>query len=318
MRKLFSFLFAALLLSAPLVSESATTGISARATRVPCKVIATANLTLSGAQTVDGVAVVAGDIVCPVAQSDTKNGAYVVAAGAWKVGDPGVGTGLELYALSGSSNANKLYGADTTGAIVWGTTAVTFTLKSSSGTAFNPAAPGAIGGTTPAAGTFTILGGNTSVSGPIHIVTATSGAGMPGASTTRLWRSSSLTGDNIAFQGGIGDSLVLRFETGSGTSNVSKRFWSKSLADDATFDITVGGGGHGRITAPGASGSTSCAFSFAVNAATTDNGITGTNCAVADTDTKLCAFASGGLLRIKNRLGSTQTVLIELAEAVAN
>lgn len=312
----FALLIGALVLSSS--ASAAVTSISPKPTRVICKVIATSNLTLSGAQTVDSVSCVAGDIVCPVAQSDTKNGAYVVAAGAWKAADPGVGTGLELYARLGSSNANKLYGADTTGAIVWGTTAVTFTLKSSSGTSFNPASPGAIGGTTPAAGTFTILGGNTSVSGPIHIVTATSGAGMPGASTTRLWRSSSLTGDNIAFQGGIGDSLVLRFETGSGTSNVSKRFWSKSLADDATFDITVGGGGHGRITAPGASGSTSCAFSFAVNAATTDNGITGTNCAVADTDAKLCAFASGGLLRIKNRLGSTQTVLIELAEAVAN
>lgn len=326
MRRFIFALFAAVLaISAP--ASAAVTSISPKPTRVLCKVIATSSLTLSGAQTIDSVSCVAGDLVCPVAQSDNKNGPYIVQAGAWKAADPGVQTGLELYATRGGSNINKVYGADTGSAIVWGTTAVTFTLKAAGGvvpTPFDPASPGAIGGTTPAAGSFTtlagtIVSGSTSVSGPIHIVTATSGAGSPTASTTKFWRSNSLPGDNLILQGGTGDTFVLRFESGSNSSDVRKRFFSKSIADDATFDITVAGGGHGIITAAGASGSSSCAFSFAVSGATTDNGLTGTNCAVADTDTKLCAIAgAAGHTIIKNRLGSTQTVLIELTETVAN
>jgi len=50
----------------------------------PVKAVATANITLSAAQTVDGVALVVGDRVLVVGQTDAKtNGIYVVAAGAW-------------------------------------------------------------------------------------------------------------------------------------------------------------------------------------------------------------------------------------------
>ncbi|MCK9452873.1 MAG: hypothetical protein M0Q90_14355 [Bacteroidales bacterium] len=50
----------------------------------PVKAATTANITLSGAMTVDGVALVAGDRVLVNAQTDQKtNGIYVVATGAW-------------------------------------------------------------------------------------------------------------------------------------------------------------------------------------------------------------------------------------------
>lgn len=49
-----------------------------------CKVATTANITLSGTQTIDGVAVVAGDRVLVKDQSTaSQNGIYVVAAGSW-------------------------------------------------------------------------------------------------------------------------------------------------------------------------------------------------------------------------------------------
>lgn len=52
--------------------------------KVPCLVATTANITLSGTQTIDGVAVAAGDRVLVRAQSTTsENGIYIVAAGAW-------------------------------------------------------------------------------------------------------------------------------------------------------------------------------------------------------------------------------------------
>lgn len=50
----------------------------------PVEVATTANITLSGTQTIDGVAIVADDRVLVRAQTDAKeNGIYVCAAGAW-------------------------------------------------------------------------------------------------------------------------------------------------------------------------------------------------------------------------------------------
>lgn len=50
----------------------------------PCRVATTANITLSGTQTIDGIAVVAGDRVLVMNQTTAaQNGIYVVAAGAW-------------------------------------------------------------------------------------------------------------------------------------------------------------------------------------------------------------------------------------------
>lgn len=51
----------------------------------PARVVAETNLTLSGEQTMDGVACVAGDLVLAAGQSTaTARGPYVVAAGAWQ------------------------------------------------------------------------------------------------------------------------------------------------------------------------------------------------------------------------------------------
>jgi hypothetical protein len=49
-----------------------------------CRVATTANITLSGTQTIDGIAVIAGDRVLVKNQTtQANNGIYVVAAGAW-------------------------------------------------------------------------------------------------------------------------------------------------------------------------------------------------------------------------------------------
>lgn len=50
----------------------------------PAKVVSVSNITLSGTQTIDGVAVVANDLVLVKGQTSTAlNGVYVVAAGVW-------------------------------------------------------------------------------------------------------------------------------------------------------------------------------------------------------------------------------------------
>ncbi|AZD27958.1 phage tail protein [Pseudomonas chlororaphis] len=96
------------------------------------RVSTTANIVLSGAQAIDGVAVVAGDRVLVKAQSLAKdNGIYVVANGAWtrsKDADASVKvtSGLIVSVEEGALLADTIWQLVTDGAIVLGTTALTF------------------------------------------------------------------------------------------------------------------------------------------------------------------------------------------------
>lgn len=59
-------------------------GVNIQAFKDPCRVASTGNLTLSGVQTIDGVACIAGDRVLARAQTaSAENGIYVMAAGVW-------------------------------------------------------------------------------------------------------------------------------------------------------------------------------------------------------------------------------------------
>jgi hypothetical protein len=87
----------------------------------------TTNITLSGTQTIDGVAVVAGDRVLVKNQSTASaNGIYVVAAGAWTLAtDSGQGdltAGAFLTITEGSVNADTMWQLTTNNPITVGTT----------------------------------------------------------------------------------------------------------------------------------------------------------------------------------------------------
>lgn len=94
----------------------------------------TANITLSGTQTVDGVSLSAGDRVLVKNQTTaSENGIYVVAAGSWTRAEdadntPGseVATGMFTFIEEGTVNANSGWILVTTGAVTLGTTALTF------------------------------------------------------------------------------------------------------------------------------------------------------------------------------------------------
>lgn len=95
--------------------------------------VATAGpITLSGAQTIDGVAVVAGDRVLVKDQAaSSANGLYVAAVGAWTRATDAdtsakVTPGLLVAIEEGAANADTLWQLVTDGAIVLGTTALTF------------------------------------------------------------------------------------------------------------------------------------------------------------------------------------------------
>ena len=99
------------------------------------RVATTANIALTGTQTIDGVAVVAGDRVLVKNQTNgAENGIYVAAAGAWaRAADadnlPGqeVSPGMYTFVEDGATFAATGWNLVTKNPIVLGTTNLTFT-----------------------------------------------------------------------------------------------------------------------------------------------------------------------------------------------
>lgn len=99
----------------------------------------TANITLSGEQTIDGVSVVAGNRVLVKNQSTaSENGIYVAAAGAWARAtdfdsDAEVTSGAFVFVEEGTVAADSGWVLTTDGAITVGTTGLTFAQFSGAG-----------------------------------------------------------------------------------------------------------------------------------------------------------------------------------------
>lgn len=113
------------------------TNVKVNGQRVPWKstvrVAATSNITLSGTQTVDGVALSVGDVVLATAQTAaSQNGPYVVASGAWSRRSDFAASADALAASrftvsEGTLWSNTDWTLGTQGAVTLGTTALTFT-----------------------------------------------------------------------------------------------------------------------------------------------------------------------------------------------
>lgn len=99
----------------------------------------TANITLSGTQTIDGVSLSAGNRVLVKNQSTgSENGIYVVATGAWSRATDAdtnaeVTAGLFTFVEEGTDNQDSGWVLTTDGAITLGTTALVFTQFSGAG-----------------------------------------------------------------------------------------------------------------------------------------------------------------------------------------
>jgi hypothetical protein len=101
----------------------------------PCRVAATSNITLSGLQTIDGVALTEGDAnlrVLVTGQTDaTQNGIYNASSGAWERakdfnGNRDVVQGTLIYVLAGTSYASTLWRVTTADPVVIGTSSLAF------------------------------------------------------------------------------------------------------------------------------------------------------------------------------------------------
>lgn len=116
--------------------DAARSGLDVKAS---VRVATTANITLSGEQTIDGVSVVAGDRVL-VKNQDTgsQNGIYVCAAGSWSRAtdadvDAEVTPGLFTFVEEGTANADSGWVLTTNGSITVGTTSLAFSQFSGAG-----------------------------------------------------------------------------------------------------------------------------------------------------------------------------------------
>jgi hypothetical protein len=126
--------------------------------KAPVKAASTANLTLSGTQTIDAISCGVGDRVLAKNQSvGGENGIYVVASGAWtratdmdSAGD--LPTGVFIFVEQGTTNGDTFWAFTTDGAITLNTTALVFQCV---GTGLSSATPTTI--TTAAAATGTSI-----------------------------------------------------------------------------------------------------------------------------------------------------------------
>jgi len=116
--------------------DAARTGLDAKES---VRVATTANITLSGTQTIDGIALSAGNRVLVKNQtSASQNGIYVVASGAWtRATDADVSAevtpGMFTFVEQGTANATTGWVLATSGAITLGTTALSFVQFSGAG-----------------------------------------------------------------------------------------------------------------------------------------------------------------------------------------
>ncbi|MCU9947487.1 head decoration protein [Pseudomonas sp. PDM13] len=106
----------------------------------PVRAATTANITLSGAQTIDGVSIIAGDRVLVKNQTaGSGNGIYVAAAGSWTrstdMDTAAEALGAAVFVSEGTAQGNQVWLMTTDAPITIGTTALVWT-QTGAGTSY--------------------------------------------------------------------------------------------------------------------------------------------------------------------------------------
>ena len=232
-----------------------------------------ANITLSGEQTVDGVALVAGDRVLVKNQSTaSQNGIYVVAAGSWTraVGadDWAEYEGAVVFVISGSGNAGTTWYCSAQPGGTLGVTAlnwfnlsisITYTAGTGltlSGTQFSITNTGVSAATYGAANTVPVLAVN--AQGQLTSVTNTAIAINGNQITSGTVGSDYLNGSytGITGVGTLTNLSVTNTISGSINGNAATATTAGS-ATTATTATNIAGGASGSIPYQTASGATS-------------------------------------------------------------
>jgi hypothetical protein len=203
--------------------DSVAAGLDPKAS---VRVATTANITLSGTQTIDGISVVAGDRVLVKDQTaGSQNGIYVVASGSWTRaadfdGSPAaeVTSGAFCFVTSGTTNGVKGFVLTTNNPITLGTTALTFSQFSSGGISVAGTNTGDIqyksGSALAASVNFNFNGSNTLTIGAAnstgYIYSGESTGSSPGGTLSLRGGTNSSTGQggNIVVMGGYAQNNV--------------------------------------------------------------------------------------------------------------
>ena len=121
----------AVLAQQPVTLTQLNAAVQGYSWKSPVRAATTGNITLSGAQTIDGVSVIAGDRVLVKAQTaGSGNGIYLASAGAWpRATDFDTGAealGAAAFVSEGTSQGNQVWLNGTDGPITIGTTVLAF------------------------------------------------------------------------------------------------------------------------------------------------------------------------------------------------
>ena len=98
----------------------------------------TANITLSGSQTIDTISAIAGNRILVKNQSTaSQNGIYLVASGAWTRTSDIISNNISIYVTSGSVNLNTVWNLTTANPIILGSTSLNFSSTTKKAEDFN-------------------------------------------------------------------------------------------------------------------------------------------------------------------------------------
>lgn len=298
-----------------------TTGArSSLAFKAPVRVATTANITLSAAQTIDGVACVDGDRVLVKNQtSGIDNGIYVVdGTSTWSRapdcdGADNLVQGTLIFATSGTANSGFWY-CSTSGTITVGTTSIAFTSAPGIGlsviTTLGDLIVGGASGVPQrlAAGTDTYML-TMSAGAPAWAASPAGGAGTIGAAVVTT------SGTSVALAAGLGANLkgidlFFRGVSTNGTSPLNLLLGTSGGLVSSNYIASYASGVTGTMT--NAASAASAAFilsAIARAAADTDYGYISLRLINATTNTWSIEYTLGAASRSAIHWGSGEITL---------
>jgi len=253
--------------------DAARTGLDVKAS---VRVATTANITLSGTQTIDGVSLIAGDRVLVKNQSTaSENGIYDVAESTWaRSADANtsaeVTSGMFTFVTAGTANDNSGWVLTTNDPITLDTTNLTFAQFSGAGSIDAGDGLTKTGNTLNAVGTTDRI----SVSSDAIDIASTY-AGQSTITTVGTIAAGTWNGTTIAVaNGGTGATTLTGYLVGNGTSAVTASSTiagadvSGNISGNAanvTGTVAIANGGTGATTAAGAKTNLGFTTKYAVN-----------------------------------------------------
>ena len=240
--------------------DAARSGLDVKAS---CRVATTANITLSGTQTIDAVSAIAGDRVLVKNQTDeSENGIWVVNASTWSRSDDAdtdakVTAGMFTFIEEGPTNGDSGWVLTTDNPITVGTTDLIFSqfsgagqIEAGDGLTKTGSTINAVGTTNRITVTADAIDISDSYVGQSTITTL-------GTITTGTWNGTTIGVAN----GGTGATTLTGYLVGNGTSAVTASATiagsdiSGDIAGNAanvTGTVAIANGGTGATTAAGA------------------------------------------------------------------